>query len=151
MIKGQYLSYGDDLTKVHEIRKAVFTEEYGIPEDVELDDDDIMAMHVILDYENEKVGTGRMKYDGETFILDKMAVLKEHRNNGYGEFIVRMLLDKVFLANGKEIFTDATKDTVEFFKKIGFVEIGDEYVKDKLIYVPMKVQKGSVKTKCGGH
>ena len=127
MIKGQYLSYGDDLTKVHEIRKAVFTEEYGIPEDVELDDDDIMAMHVILDYENEKVGTGRMKYDGETFILDKMAVLKEHRNNGYGEFIVRMLLDKVFLANGKEIFTDATKDTVEFFKKIGFVEIGDEY------------------------
>ena len=96
MIKGQYLSYGDDLTKVHEIRKAVFTEEYGIPEDVELDDDDIMAMHVILDYENEKVGTGRMKYDGETFILDKMAVLKEHRNNGYGEFIVRMLLDKVF-------------------------------------------------------
>lgn len=151
MIKGQYLSYGDDLTKVHEIRKAVFTEEYGIPEDVELDDDDIMAMHVILDYENEKVGTGRMKYDGETFILDKMAVLKEHRNNGYGEFIVRMLLDKVFLANGKEIFTDATKDTVEFFKKIGFVEIGDEYEKDKLIYVPMKVQKGSVKTKCGGH
>ena len=151
MIKGQYLSYGDDLTKVHEIRKAVFTEEYGIPEDVELDDDDIMAMHVILDYENEKVGTGRMKFDGETFILDKMAVLKEHRNNGYGEFIVRMLLDKVFLANGKEIFTDATKDTVEFFKKIGFVEIGDEYEKDKLIYVPMKVQKGSVKTKCGGH
>ena len=119
--------------------------------DVELDDDDIMAMHVILDYENEKVGTGRMKFDGETFILDKMAVLKEHRNNGYGEFIVRMLLDKVFLANGKEIFTDATKDTVEFFKKIGFVEIGDEYEKDKLIYVPMKVQKGSVKTKCGGH
>ena len=151
MIKGQYLSYGDDLTKVHEIRKAVFTEEYGIPEDVELDDDDIMAMHVILDYENEKVGTVRMKYDGETFILDKMAVLKEHRNNGYGEFIVRMLLDKVFLANGKEIFTDATKDTVEFFKKIGFVEIGDEYERDKLIYVPMKVQKGSVKTKCGGH
>ena len=151
MIKGQYLSYGDDLTKVHEIRKAVFTEEYGIPEDVELDDDDIMAMHVILDYENEKVGTGRMKYDGETFILDKMAVLKEHRNNEYGEFIVRMLLDKVFLANGKEIFTDATKDTVEFFKKIGFVEIGDEYERDKLIYVPMKVQKGSVKTKCGGH
>ena len=151
MIKGQYLSYGDDLTKVHEIRKAVFTEEYGIPEDVELDDDDIMAMHVILDYEHEKVGTGRMKYDGETFILDKMAVLKEHRNNGYGEFIVRMLLDKVFLANGKEIFTDATKDTVEFFKKIGFVEIGDEYERDKLIYVPMKVQKGSVKTKCGGH
>ena len=151
MIKGQYLSYGDDLTKVHEIRKAGFTEEYGIPEDVELDDDDIMAMHVILDYENEKVGTGRMKYDGETFILDKMAVLKEHRNNGYGEFIVRMLLDKVFLANGKEIFTDATKDTVEFFKKIGFVEIGDEYERDKLIYVPMKVQKGSVKTKCGGH
>ena len=151
MIKGQYLSYGDDLTKVHEIRKAVFTEEYGIPEDVELDDDDIMAMHVILDYENEKVGTGRMKDDGETFILDKMAVLKEHRNNGYGEFIVRMLLDKVFLANGKEIFTDATKDTVEFFKKIGFVEIGDEYERDKLIYVPMKVQKGSVKTKCGGH
>ena len=151
MIKGQYLSNGDDLTKVHDIRKAVFTEEYGIPEDVELDDDDIMAMHVILDYENEKVGTGRMKYDGETFILDKMAVLKEHRNNGYGEFIVRMLLDKVFLANGKEIFTDATKDTVEFFKKIGFVEIGDEYERDKLIYVPMKVQKGSVKTKCGGH
>lgn len=151
MIKGTYLSYNEDLTQVKEIRKEVFQKELNISADVEEDGEDMMAMHAIVDFEGRKVGTGRMRFDGDTFILDKVAVLADCRGNGYGDFVVRMLLDKAFLANGTVIYSDATKETEHFFEKLGFVEIDEPYEEEGIIYIPMKVEKGKVKTKCGGH
>ena len=151
MIRGIYLSYNDDLTDVHSIRKAVFTDELGVPADVESDDNDMMAMHALLEAEGGMVATARMKFDGDTFELDRVAVLPDHRRNGYADFVVRMLLDKVFLAEGKTILANVTKEAVPFFETIGFSATGSEFNEHGLTYVPMKVEKGSVKTKCGGH
>ncbi|MBR5336616.1 MAG: GNAT family N-acetyltransferase [Lachnospiraceae bacterium] len=151
MIRGVYLSYNDDLTDVHDIRKAVFTDELGIPEDIERDDNDMMAMHAVLEAEGGMVATGRMKYDGDTFELDKVAVLPDHRRNGYADFVVRMLLDKVFLADGKTIYANVIKASVPFFETIGFIPNGDAFTEGNIDYLPMKVEKGGVKTLCGGH
>ncbi|MBE6014176.1 MAG: GNAT family N-acetyltransferase [Lachnospiraceae bacterium] len=151
MIRGIYLSYNDDLSDVHSIRKAVFTDELGIPSDVEADDNDMMAMHAVLEAEGGMVATARMKFDGDTFELDKVAVLPHHRRQGYADFVVRMLLDKVFLADGKIIYANVTKEAVPFFETIGFVSTGAEFAEHGLTLIPMKVEKGSVKTKCGGH
>ena len=151
MIRGIYLSYNDDLKDVYAIRKAVFTDEMGIDADTERDDNDMMAMHAVLEAEGGMVATGRMKYDGETFELDKVAVLPDYRRQGYADFVVRMLLDKVFLADGKTILADVTADAVPFFETIGFKPCGQAYSKGNIEYRPMKVVKGEVKTKCGGH
>ena len=151
MIRGIYLSYNDDLQDVYAIRQAVFTEEMGIDAATERDDCDMMAMHAVLEAEGGMVATGRMKYDGETFELDKVAVLTDYRRQGYADFVVRMLLDKVFLADGKVILADVTEAAIPFFETIGFVACGDAYNRDGITYRPMKVEKGKVKTKCGGH
>ena len=151
MIRGVYLSYNDDLTDIHMIRKSVFTDELGIPADIENDDNDMMAMHAVLEAEGAMVATGRMKYDGDTFELDKVAVLPDQRRKGYADFVVRMLLDKAFQAEGKLILADVTVDAVPFFETIGFVPSGERYKANGLEYIPMKVEKGGVKTLCGGH
>lgn len=152
MIRGIYLTGNDDLSDIHNIRKAVFTDEMGIPADIENDDNDMMAMHVLLEGEDKTfVATARMRFDGDTFILDKVAVLPDYRRKGYADFVVRMLLDKVFTANGKIIYADVNTDALPFFETIGFATDGEDYKKEAYFYRPMKVEKGSVKTKCGGH
>ena len=152
MIRGIYLTGNDDLKDIHNIRKAVFTDEMGIPADIERDDNDMMAMHALLEGEDKTfVATARMRFDGDTFILDKVAVLPDYRRKGYADFVVRMLLDKVFLANGNVIYADVTTDSLPFFTTIGFANDGEAYKKEAITYQPMKVEKGSVKTKCGGH
>lgn len=151
MIKGIYLNGTEDLTEVHAIRKAVFTDEMNIPTDIENDGEDMMAMHAILEYKGGKVATARMRFDGDTFELDKVAVLSEHRRNGYADFVVRMLLDKVFTSDGKVIITNATVDSVPFFETIGFVPNGEVFENNNIKYQPMKVEYGKVKTQCGGH
>ena len=151
MIKGIYLNGTEDLTEVYSIRNEVFTKEMNIPADIENDGEDMMAMHAILDYKGQKVATARMRFDGDTFELDKVAVLKEHRKNGYADFVVRMLLDKVFTSNGKVIIANATVDSVPFFESIGFIPNGEQFEKDGVKLQPMKVEYGKVKTQCGGH
>ena len=152
MIRGIYLSCNDDLKDVHAIRKAVFTNELGIPAETEADDNDMMAMHALLEGETGSfVATARMRFDGDTFILDKVAVLPEYRRNGYADFVVRMLLDKVFTADGKVIYAEVISDTIPFFESIGFRDNGSEHKEGSLSYKPMILEKGKVKTKCAEH
>ncbi|SFA84224.1 Predicted N-acyltransferase, GNAT family [Acetitomaculum ruminis DSM 5522] len=153
MIKGVYLSVEDDMSQVKNIREKVFNEELKVPKEANTDGLDKMAMSVILDHEGKKVATGRMRFDGEEFIMDQVAVLKEERGQGYGDFVVRMLLDKVFMSNGTDINTDVVKGTEGFFETIGFWVTGEEFKDEKsgLTLVPMKAQKGKIKTQCQGH
>ncbi len=152
MIRGIYLTYNDDLNDIHSIRKAVFTDELGIPADLEADDNDMMAMHALLQGEDGSyVATARMRFDGETYILDKVAVLPDRRRQGYADFVVRMLLDKVFTAEGKVIYADVLNDSRPFFESIGFKENGALRRENAMNVQPMILNKENVKTKCGGH
>jgi predicted GNAT family N-acyltransferase len=128
MIQGKLLSYGDDLKEVYEIRQEVFVDELGYPREYERDGLDSEAIHVLV-YEQEKganpskekvVATGRITLEGNSCSISKIAVLKEYRNKEYGDFAVRMLINKAFTAGIGEVRVEVTSKTAEFFRKIGF-------------------------------
>ena len=52
MIRGIYLSYNDDLSQVHAIRNEVFSKELKLT-DRQPDDEDIMAVHALLEAEGQ--------------------------------------------------------------------------------------------------
>ena len=123
LIQGKILSYGDDLSEVYAIRRKVFIEEMKVPEEIEFDGMDDTAMHVIV-YEEagskKAVATGRIWFDGTTCEIGHISVLKEYRKRMYGDFTVRMLLNKAFTANIFDVDTIAFTSTIGFFEKIGF-------------------------------
>jgi N-acetylglutamate synthase-like GNAT family acetyltransferase len=61
-----------------------------------------------------------MSYDGEICRLGRIAVLKQYRGNHYGDFIVRILLNKAFTSGVKKVYTYASSDSLGFFSTIGF-------------------------------
>jgi predicted GNAT family N-acyltransferase len=140
MIQGKILSSKDDLNEVFNIRREVNIEELKIPEEHEFDEHDSSAVHVIV-YENEQtnrdikipVATGRLLFLNEVCFIEKIAVLKKYRRRNYGDFAVRMLINRAFMAGVNQVFVNIPESKEQFFGKIGFVKI-NEYISENGIH-----------------
>lgn len=84
------------LDAARDIRIAVFVEEQGIPRELELDETDSHATHVLAFTAGEAgtaVGTGRVHAAGNIAVIARIAVLPAHRGRGIGVHLVTMLED----------------------------------------------------------
>src|SRR5699024_12527763 len=75
-----------------DIRKKVFVEEQGVPEDKELDEYEKESLNVLLLFNNSPAGTVRYrKIDDSTIKVERMAVLKEYRGMGFGNNLMKFV------------------------------------------------------------
>jgi N-acetylglutamate synthase-like GNAT family acetyltransferase len=151
LIQGKLLSQENDLSEVHFIRRKVFIEEMKIPESVVDDGLDDLAMHVIVYEETggkRAVATGRISFDGQHCEISHIAVLKEYRNKQYGDFAVRMLLNKAFTSGIQVVMSRVNSNCVAFFEKIGFHIINDESMNQNLEHYLMEISTKDVKFAC---
>ncbi len=151
LIQGKLLTQGNDLSDVYLIRKKVFVEEMKLPEPVVFDGQDDMAMHVIVYEESDSkkaVATGRISFDGKCCEIGHIAVLKEFRKKNYGDFTVRMLLNKAFTSGIHVVRSIVYSDSVAFFEKIGFHIISEELMNQNLTYYIMEINMADIKTAC---
>lgn len=148
MIEGKYLSGNDDLSQVYELRELVFQKELGLSPQLERDGYDNLAVHAIAFEEQRPAATGRILYDGEIFRISRVAVHPECRKKGYGDFVVRLLINKAILAGAQEIYVSTLLTGQKMFEKIGFEVCGETYENGGLTYVPMWLKKGNLHKCC---
>lgn len=159
-ISGKILTNTDDLSQAFMIRREVFVEEQGIPEELVFDEMDQMAIHVIVyeecqigaedsvTREQKPVGSGRLCFDGSTCKLGRIAVQKDHRGKRYGDFMVRMLLQRAFTAGIQEVTIDAQTSVEEFYKKIGFQRVGENFMEVGKEHCKMRIEQKHIRTSC---
>ena len=157
MIQGKLLSYGDDLSEVYNIRKKVFVDEMGVSEDIEFDGMDNEAIHVLVyeeasntnNHESIKekipVATGRIEYKGDHCKIGHVAVLKEFRDLEFGDFTVKMLINRAFTANVKIVTLTCKSEVEGFFYKVGFET---ESYNSNINEVHMKISEKDIKRAC---
>lgn len=123
-IEGKYISGMDDLSEVYEIRRQVFhSVELATENFFETDCSmicDQLAVHALTRVDGKVVGCGTLFYDGSVFLLDGVAVPEEERGQKYGDFIVRMLIDRAFQRGAKEVILYCETGLEKFFGSIGF-------------------------------
>lgn len=151
-VQGKYLSYKDNkFSDAISIRQKVFVEEQKIPETVEFDEEDISAIHAVA-YEGlsnvKAVATGRLLCKDGWAEIGRVAVLKEERGKQYGDLIVRMLIDKAKTLKYGEIFLNAQVQAEGFYKKIGFIVIGEPFFEVGIQHIRMKYDRNSVNKCC---
>ena len=107
---------------VFTIRTKVFVDEESVDQDDEYDGFDHLSNHYLALYEGIPVGTARWRSLPESgrIRFERFAVLKEHRKKGVGRALVEALLKEV--SKDREIFVHAQLHSIDFFKKMGFVE-----------------------------
>lgn len=151
LIQGKYLYFEDDKTEVYDIRRQVFHVEQGVSLEEEFDEIDDLAVHVLVftsDEPSRAVATGRVFFDGDNYKIGRVAVLKSERGKKYGDFVVRMLANKAFIAGADEIHINAQVVAVPFYEKIGFISYGDEFDEAGIKHVSMKLKSGSLCKEC---
>jgi predicted GNAT family N-acyltransferase len=105
------------------VREPVFVEEQNVPLEMEWDDDDIMAYHLLaIDSERNPIGTARLVGNGQ---IGRMAVLPEWRGRGVGWALLQGLLAYAESEGIENLFLHAQTNAEAFYRKAGFTPVGE--------------------------
>lgn len=148
IVEGKFLSYKDNLSDAFEIRKQVFQIEQGVSAEEEFDALDKEAIHVVIYSGGKAVATGRLLMLNDKFVIGRVCVRKEERGKQYGDFVVRMLVDKAFQSGAEEVILGSQIHAMGFYEKIGFVPYGEIYMDAGIEHRYMKMIKDQLCKKC---
>jgi predicted GNAT family N-acyltransferase len=120
------------------VRKEVFVREQGVPEDLEYDAYDAVAVHVLAVREDGvPLGTGRLLYgeaaaqkvggDLSVGSLGRLAVTKEARGLGVGVALVRAIEEAAHARGLTAVDLHAQTQALGFYERLGYVAYGPEY------------------------
>ena len=116
--------WGVDRVALRAVRDLVFVEEQGVPAELEHDDEDATAFHVLAeDRDGSTIGTGRLLSTGQ---IGRMAVVPRWRNRGVGRALLSALLAEAE-ARGLPPFLNAQLTAVGFYETFGFSATGPEF------------------------
>lgn len=128
MIFTKWYNENDDILDAHMIRAKVFIYEQNVPQEVEMDDRDTDALHVVVYNDEKPIATGRLIINEQQCLIGRIAVVKEERKKGFGDLVVKMLLRKAEDKGVKQVNVHAQVSAAGFYTKLGFAEVGGEYI-----------------------
>lgn len=151
MITNEWIAGTGDLCVPHQVRREVFVKEQHVPEELETDREDRESMHLVIRDGDRPVAAGRIRFDGKTFRIERCAVLKDMRGQGFGDLLIKLLLRKVFEYEPPKVLIHAQKSAQGFYEKYGFKVSGDEFEEAGIVHVPMYVTSETLvfPSKCG--
>lgn len=129
-------SWAQDQAQLHAIRREVFVQEQGVPEDLEWDGEDDRAHHWLATDNGEPVGTVRMLRDGH---IGRMAVRKPYRSKGVGKDLLLRVIRHAKLQNLREVWLNAQLSAVGFYEQFGFVTYGPEFMDAGIAHRSMRL------------
>lgn len=116
---------GRELAAAFKVRKEVFVEEQGISEDIELDNQDSEALHMVVKDGGRVIGTARVLFPAPGVAkIERMAILRPFRRKGIGSRIISFLNTELKNRQIRKAVLHAQYSSVAFYKSCGFVESG---------------------------
>ncbi|MFF4032309.1 GNAT family N-acetyltransferase [Streptomyces sviceus] len=120
------------------VRKEVFVGEQGVPEDIEYDVYDAVAVHVLAVREDGvPLGTGRLLFgeaaggktggDPSVGSLGRLAVTREARGLGVGAALVRAVEEAARARGLTAVDLHAQTQALGFYERLGYMAYGPEF------------------------
>jgi predicted GNAT family N-acyltransferase len=120
-----------------EIRQKVFVEEQCVDPALEYDEFEDTSTHYIAYFDSRPAGTCRWRKTDKGIKMERFAVLKEFRNKGVGEALLKQALEDVPKTEGK-IYLHAQTQVIPFYEKYGFKTFGDEFEEANIMHFKMQ-------------
>jgi predicted GNAT family N-acyltransferase len=126
----------EEMEEALAVRRAVFVEEQGVPEALEIDEHDgdpveiMTALHVILRSQGQAVATGRLLFesDGGHAHIGRVAVRSGHRGKGYGRAVMLALHALARERDFTGITLAAQVHAIGFYERLGYMARGDVFL-----------------------
>jgi len=128
-----------ELKEAFGVRKKIFVEEQGISEDLEFDNRDREALHVIVTDAERVIGTARVIFlTANQAKLERMAILRPFRRRGIGSRIISFLNEELKNRQVEQVVLHAQCAVVAFYKSCGFEELGLSFVEAGIKHIKMQ-------------
>lgn len=114
----------DDLIKVFIIRGIVFIEEQQVTYAEEIDTHEISAVHILGEIDGEPVAAGRIRFLEGYAKLERIAVRRAFRGNGYAHELVAFMIDIARARGFRKFRMHAQVYLRHFYEKFGFKATG---------------------------
>jgi predicted GNAT family N-acyltransferase len=122
-----------------DLRTRVFVDEQGVPPEVEQDDRDAGAVHVLSrDASGRVVATGRLLVDGARATIGRMAADASVRGRGHGAAVLAELHRQAVLRGVREVELHAQVTARGFYERAGYAPVGEEYEEAGIRHVTMR-------------
>ena len=113
------------MAKALELRNEVFVIEQGVPAEIEIDEHDPTALHLVALLGEEVVGTLRILAEGRTARIGRMVIRKDQRGQGIGLRLMQHAGERVLADGFAEIVLHAQLQALPFYARLGYREEGD--------------------------
>ena len=128
-----------DRSEVHALRTRVFVDEQGVPSEIERDDADETAVHVLSrDASGAVVATGRLLVRGASASIGRMAADASVRGRGHGAAVLAELHRQAALRGVTEIELHAQLTARGFYERAGYTPVGDVYEEAGIAHITMR-------------
>jgi len=116
-----------ELEEAYLVREQVFVNEQNVPKELERDEFDDAAYHVICKADGSVVAAGRILFFEEEAVVSRVAVLRSWRNKGIGKKITEFIMDTA----------NVQVDVQDFYEKLGFRPVGELFLEAGIAHVKM--------------
>jgi predicted GNAT family N-acyltransferase len=128
-----------DRAAIAALRTRVFVQEQGVPAEIEQDDEDEQAVHVLSrDDAGAVVATGRLLLRGRSAGIGRMAADAAVRGRGHGAAVLAELHRQAVLRGVTEIELHAQVSARGFYERAGYTAVGEEYEEAGITHVTMR-------------
>lgn len=109
------------------IRRVVFTEGQGVPEELEVDGLDGAALHFVAEREGMAIGTARLRLLHGEAKAERVAVLEGQRRGGVGRALMRALEREAARRGAACVVLHAQEASIPFYKRLGYRAEGEPF------------------------
>jgi predicted GNAT family N-acyltransferase len=130
----------DDLRKAFHIRKEVFVEEQGVPLEDEFDEFDNLngqCEHILVYFEEQPVGTGRVRWVNEFGKLERICIMEPYRKSGLGKVIITALEEIAQEKGAARVKLHGQTHAEGFYKKLGYKSSQSVFIEDGIPHLLM--------------
>lgn len=123
------------MKKAHDIRHQVFVIGQNCPAKLEWEFEE-ESTHFLVLQNNQPVATARHRKTITGYKLERFAVLDNERGKGYGNIVLKAILNDLKDFNGV-IYMHAQSEVLPFYQKMGFAKAGNEFEEAGIMHFKM--------------
>ncbi|MCA9791755.1 MAG: carbamate kinase [Candidatus Eremiobacteraeota bacterium] len=110
------------------LREEVFVHEQGVPLELEKDELDELAEHLVLFSGNQPIATARLVEIGDgRGKIGRVVVRRSARGTGVGQTVMRVIEERARQRGMVEVMLDAQLDVIPFYEMLGYRAEGPEF------------------------
>lgn len=123
------VDYHTDFQQCMAIRHQVFILGQNVPQEIEIDGQDMHCDHYLLFVKEQSAGVARVRYIKDIAKIQRVAILPEFQGRHLGQVLMEFIIADINQHHHvKKIKLSSQVHALVFYEKLGFSVCSDEYM-----------------------